>query len=71
MSCWILWRTRASKGLAYAERGFRNVTNSVRPVNNADDLAGLKLRVMENEVYTATFIRRSRSTPFRWPGPKR
>ena len=43
------------KGLAYAERGFRNVTNSVRPVASADDLAGLKLRVMENEVYTATF----------------
>ena len=43
------------KGLAYAERGFRNVTNSVRPVTCADDLAGLKLRVMENEVYTATF----------------
>ena len=43
------------KGLAYAERGFRNVTNSVRPVTSAADLAGLKLRVMENEVYTATF----------------
>ena len=43
------------KGLAYAERGFRNITNSVRPVTNADDVAGLKLRVMENEVYTATF----------------
>lgn len=43
------------KGLAYAERGFRNVTNSVRPVNNAEDLKGLKLRVMENEVYTKTF----------------
>ncbi|MBQ7486400.1 MAG: TRAP transporter substrate-binding protein DctP [Clostridia bacterium] len=43
------------KGLAYAERGFRNVTNSVRPVNNAADLKDLKLRVMENEVYTATF----------------
>lgn len=43
------------KGLAYAERGFRNVTNSVRPVNTAADVAGLKLRVMENEVYTATF----------------
>ena len=28
------------KGLAYAERGFRNVTNSVRPVTCADDLAG-------------------------------
>jgi len=43
------------KGLAYAERGFRNVTNSVRPVKSAADLSGLKLRVMENEVYTATF----------------
>lgn len=43
------------KGLAYAERGFRNVTNSVRPVANAEDLKGLKLRVMENEVYTKTF----------------
>ena len=43
------------KGLAYAERGFRNVTTSVRPVNSAADLKGLKLRVMENEVYTATF----------------
>lgn len=43
------------KGLAYAERGFRNITNSVRPVSNASDVEGLKLRVMENEVYTATF----------------
>jgi len=43
------------KGLAYAERGFRNVTNSVRPVTNASDLEGLKLRVMENEVYSRTF----------------
>ena len=43
------------KGLAYAERGFRNLTNSVRPVEKAADIAGLKVRVMENEVYTATF----------------
>ena len=43
------------KGLAYAERGFRNITNSVRPVASAADVEGLKLRVMENEVYTATF----------------
>lgn len=43
------------KGLAYAERGFRNLTNSVRPVESAADIAGLKVRVMENEVYTATF----------------
>lgn len=43
------------KGLAYAERGFRNLTNSVRTVENASDIQGLKVRVMENEVYTATF----------------
>ena len=43
------------KGLAYAERGFRNITNSVKPVTCAADVEGLKLRVMENEVYTKTF----------------
>ena len=43
------------KGLAYAERGFRNITNSVRPVASAADVENLKLRVMENEVYTKTF----------------
>ncbi|MCC8189520.1 MAG: DctP family TRAP transporter solute-binding subunit, partial [Planctomycetes bacterium] len=43
------------KGLAYAERGFRNLTNSVRPVHSAADIKGLKVRVMENEVYTTTF----------------
>lgn len=43
------------KGLAYAERGFRNLTNSVRAVEKADDVKDLKVRVMENEVYTASF----------------
>ena len=28
------------KGLAYAERGFRNITNSVKPVASAADVAG-------------------------------
>lgn len=43
------------KGLAYAERGFRNLTNNVKPIQSAADLNGLKLRVMENDVYTASF----------------
>jgi len=43
------------KGLAFAERGFRNLTNAVRAVETADDIKGLKIRVMENEIYTATF----------------
>lgn len=43
------------KGLAYAERGFRNLTNSKKPVNSAADVEGLKIRVMENPVYIDTF----------------
>lgn len=43
------------KGLAYAERGFRNLTNSERAVNSPADLDGLRIRVMENPVYTDTF----------------
>jgi tripartite ATP-independent transporter DctP family solute receptor len=43
------------KGLAYAERGFRNLTNSERPVNTPEDMKGLRIRVMENPVYVDTF----------------
>ncbi|BCV24318.1 TRAP transporter substrate-binding protein [Gelria sp. Kuro-4] len=43
------------KGLAFAERGFRNLTNSKRPVNRPEDVKGLKIRVMENPVYIDTF----------------
>ncbi|MGL4790810.1 MAG: TRAP transporter substrate-binding protein DctP, partial [Anaerotignaceae bacterium] len=43
------------KGLAYAERGFRNLTNSTKEVTTPEDVSGLKVRVMENEVYISTF----------------
>jgi tripartite ATP-independent transporter DctP family solute receptor len=43
------------KGLAYAERGFRNLTNSKHEVNTPEDLDGLRIRVMENPVYVDTF----------------
>jgi len=43
------------KGLAYAERGFRNLTNSKKPVLTPADMVGLKIRVMENPVYIDTF----------------
>ena len=42
-------------GLAYSERGFRNLTNSVRPVKTASDVNGLKIRLMENPLYVDTF----------------
>ena len=43
------------KGLAYGERGFRNLTNSVRPVSVPDDVKGLKIRLMQNPIYVDTF----------------
>ena len=37
-------------GLAYYELGFRNITNSKRPINKVADLEGLKLRVIPNPI---------------------
>ena len=42
-------------GLVYWENGFRNLTNSKRPVTKAEDLDGIKLRVMQNPVYLDSF----------------
>lgn len=37
-------------GLAYWELGFRNITNSKKPINTVEDIAGLKLRVIPNAI---------------------
>ncbi|HSV35708.1 MAG TPA: TRAP transporter substrate-binding protein [Ramlibacter sp.] len=37
-------------GLAYYELGFRNITNSKRPITKVEDIAGLKLRVIPNPI---------------------
>jgi tripartite ATP-independent transporter DctP family solute receptor len=37
-------------GLAYFELGFRNITNSKRPINTVEDVSGLKLRVIPNAI---------------------
>ncbi|WP_137893400.1 TRAP transporter substrate-binding protein [Ramlibacter sp. 2FC] len=42
-------------GLAFWENGFRNVTNSKRPVTRAEDIAGLKIRTMQNSLYIDMF----------------
>lgn len=42
-------------GLVYWENGFRNLTNSKRPVNKMEDLDGIKLRVMQNNVFLTSF----------------
>lgn len=42
-------------GLAYWENGFRNVSNSERPIESAEDFNGLKLRTMENDLHLDAF----------------
>jgi TRAP-type transport system periplasmic protein len=42
-------------GLAFWDLGFRNVTNSKRPIMKAEDLEGIKLRVIPNPVFLETF----------------
>lgn len=41
--------------LAYWENGFRNLTNSRRPVNKVEDFKGVKVRVMQNNIFLDTF----------------
>ncbi|CAN7429282.1 TRAP transporter substrate-binding protein [Acidovorax sp. LjRoot129] len=41
--------------LGYWDLGFRNVTNSKRPITRAEDFDGLKLRVIPNPVFLDTF----------------
>ncbi len=42
------------KGLSFFENGFRNFTNSVRPLLEPSDFKGLKFRTMENPVHLAS-----------------
>ncbi len=43
------------KALAWTENGFRHITNSQRPVHSPDDLAGMKIRTMENPIHLRAF----------------
>lgn len=42
-------------GLTYWENGFRNLTNSKRPVATLEDFKGLKIRTMQNSVHLDAF----------------
>ena len=55
------------KGLAFWENGFRQITNSVRPIEKPEDLKGIKIRTMENKVHLAAFRAFGASpTPMAW-----
>lgn len=42
-------------GVGYWENGFRQLTNNVKPIHSPSDLAGMKMRTMENEVHIAAW----------------
>ena len=42
-------------GLGYWELGFRNLTNNRRPVTKVDDIAGLKIRVVQSPLFIELF----------------
>lgn len=53
-----LGATLESKGfinMGYTYNGPRSMTNSVHPINTPDDLAGMKVRVMESPVFITLF----------------
>jgi tripartite ATP-independent transporter DctP family solute receptor len=41
--------------LGYWENGFRNLSNSQRPITKWEDFEGLKVRVMQNDIFLDTF----------------
>lgn len=54
--------------LAFSENGFRNITNNQREVRTPDDMAGLKMRTMQSQVYVQ-FMQSmgATATPIAWP----
>lgn len=59
---------RGLVALAWGEQGFRHITNSKHPINEPADLAGLKLRTMENPIHIAAFETLGGApTPMAWP----
>jgi tripartite ATP-independent transporter DctP family solute receptor len=55
-------------GLGYWELGFRNVTNSRRPITKLEDFRGLKLRVLQSPLFIDLFnALGANAVPMPWP----
>jgi tripartite ATP-independent transporter DctP family solute receptor len=55
-------------GMHFLDNGFRDVTNSKRPVNGPDDLKGMKIRTMESPTHLAIWRAiGANPTPMAWP----
>ncbi len=46
---------KGTVGLAWAENGFRQITNSVRAVHTPEDMKGLRVRVVGSPIFIDTF----------------
>lgn len=54
--------------MAWGEQGFRHITNNRNPIETPEDLAGMKLRTMENPVHLKAFNALGAApTPMAWP----
>lgn len=55
-------------GLAWGEQGFRHITNNRNAIETPEDVAGLKIRTMENPVHLSAFNAMGAApTPMAWP----
>lgn len=54
-------------GLAWAENGFRHITNGKKEIKTPADVAGLKIRTQENQIHLAAFeALGAKPTPMAW-----
>ena len=58
------------KGLGIWESGFRNLTNSKKDVNSAEDIKGLRIRVMEMKFIQKLLESIGCGVRFRWLGAR-
>ncbi|WP_038212446.1 TRAP transporter substrate-binding protein [Xenophilus azovorans] len=59
---------RQLHGLGYWDLGFRNLTNGRRPIARAEDIAGLKIRVIQSPIYIDLFAALgANATPMPFP----
>lgn len=59
--------SKGVKSLGFWENGFRNITNSKRPINTPADLKGIKIRTMENPIHMDIFRSLGANpTPMAW-----
>lgn len=59
--------TKGIKGLGFWENGFRHLTNNSKEIKTPDDLKGMKIRTMENDIHMDAYKQfGANPTPMAW-----